>query len=439
MTELHPVLLDQLNRAVEPVNTKSKTTTRDARLPNVPNKIHAVIGMRRAGKTTYLKQLQAERRESLPPERAIYLSFEDERLAELGTEQLGLLLEEYYRRYPDLRNRESVTWYLDEVQLVDGWDRFVRRVSDSERVEFVVSGSSAKLLSREVHTSLRGRSMETVIRPFSFREALRFRDEEPHDAPRQWTPALRSRIEERFARYLRSGGFPEAQGLEASVRIRLLQGYVNDVLFRDVVERYDVSQVAALRWLVRFLLRNPAGKMSVRRLNDDLRSQGHAVSRDTASTLLEYVIDAFLIELVALASESERVRNSNPRVVYPVDTGLIKAFDSSGRGNRGHALETVVHNELARRGAEVTYYKSSAGHEVDFLARDHDGNAELIQVCADLSNPMTLEREVRGLREARQDHVAAQLTLLVTNLDSVVGVDAPGVRVLPAYEWLLGG
>lgn len=434
---LHPVLLDQLNRAVKPTAQATQWTPRDARLPEVPGKVHAVIGMRRAGKTTFLKQLQAERRRELPPERAIYLSFEDERLATLDTEQLSLLLEEYYRRYPDLRDLETVAWYLDEIQLVEGWERFVRRVSDSERVEFVVSGSSAKMLSREVHTSLRGRSLETVIRPFSFREALRYRNEEPLQAPSEWTPAQRSKVEERFTRYLRGGGFPEAQGLEARTRISLLQGYVDDVLFRDVVERHGVSQVAALRWLVRFVLRNPAGKTSVRKLNDDLRSQGHSVSRDTAAGLLGHVVDAFLLDLVPLATESQRQQDSNPRVVYPVDTGLIQAFDASGRWNSGHALETAVHNELARRRLDVGYYKSSDGHEVDFLARDYEGNDELIQVCADASAAATLERELRGLRAAAQDHPQARRTLLVMNRDSVGAVEEPGVRVLPAYEWML--
>jgi len=437
VASLHPVLLDQLNRAVLPIASPRKTTRRDARLPNVSGKVHAVIGMRRAGKTTFLRQLQAERREMLPPERAVYLSFDDDRLAELDSGQLSLLLEEYYRRYPNLRDRETVYWYLDEVQLVEGWDRFVRRVSDTEQVELVISGSSAKMLSREVHTSLRGRSMETIVRPFSFREFLRHRDEEPLEEPRLWTPAQRSSVEQRFSEYLRHGGFPEAQGLETRTRIALLQGYVDSVLFRDVIERYEVSQVAALRWLVRFVLRNPAGKLSVRRLYDDLRSQGHAVSRDTATDLLNHVIDAFLIDLVAMATESERQRNANPKVAYPVDTGLIQAFDASGRKHTGHALETAIFNELARREPDVSYYKSKDGLEVDFLTRDYEGRDELIQVCADLSSATTIERELRALRVAGLDHAGAQRTLLVMNRDAITGIEEPGVRVRPAYEWLL--
>src|SRR3990167_1092181 len=148
--------------------------------------------MRRAGKTMFLRQLLDERRQSGPAERLVYLSFDDDRLAGLELEQLGFLLEEYYRRHPALRGRETVCWFLDEIQLVPGWERFVRRVLDSEKGEIAVSGSSARRLSREAHTALRGRGMATVIRHFSFREFLRHRGEEPTKEPVHWTPAERS-------------------------------------------------------------------------------------------------------------------------------------------------------------------------------------------------------------------------------------------------------
>lgn len=163
---LHPVLEERLNAALV-AGPSAPLTPRDARLPAVPGKAHAVIGMRRAGKTTFLRQLLAERRVAPRPERAVYLSFDDDRLAGIGVDQLGFLLEDFYRRYPALRARQPVLWLLlDEIQLVPGWERFIRRVMDSERTEFVVSGSSARMLSREVHTSLGGRGMEPVICPF---------------------------------------------------------------------------------------------------------------------------------------------------------------------------------------------------------------------------------------------------------------------------------
>ncbi len=393
--------------------------------------------MRRAGKTIFLRQLLAERRATQPPERALYLSFDDDRLAEIGADQLGLLLEEYYRRYPELRGQETVTWLLDEIQLVPGWDRFVRRVLDSEHLEIVVSGSSARMLSREVHTSLRGRGMETVIRPFSFREFLRHRKEEPAKDASRWTPAERSLVEKRFREYLVEGGFPETQGLSVLLRIELLQGYVDTVLFRDVVERYGVTQVAALRWIVRHCLRNPAGSFSAHRFYQDLKAQGHGVAKDAVHAMLGHLLDAFLITAVPLATDSERRRNSNPRKLYPLDPGLIKAFDASGRSQLGHALETVVLNEIVRRKFDVGYVKTSDDVEVDFLVRYIAGGEELIQVCADPSTPETMSREIRGLGAAAAEHPSAQQRMLVLDRDQALQVKVPGVEVQPTYEWLL--
>jgi predicted AAA+ superfamily ATPase len=279
--------------------------------------------------------------------------------------------------------------------------------------------------------------METVIRPFSFREFLRHRAEEPTKAVRQWTAGERSLVEKRYREFLVEGGFPEAQGLTSSLRIELLQGYVDTVLFRDVVERFEVSQVAALRWLVRQCLRNPAGSFSVHRLTQDLKSQGHGIARDAVNAMLGHLTDAFLLSTVPIATDSERQRNSNPRKIYPADPGLIPAFDTSGRANLGHALETAVLNELERRRAEVGYVKTAEGLEVDFLVRHQNGVQELIQVCASLKSSETVARELRALDAAAKEHPRAQRRLLVLDRDAAGEVEASGVDVLPAYEWML--
>lgn len=433
---LHPVLNEKLNTAVLPAS-QPQATRRDAMLPAVPGKAHAVIGMRRAGKTTFLRQLQAEWRRSTPPERVIYLSFDDDRLDDLPMEQLSLLLDEYYRRYPELRGSATVRWLLDEVQLVNGWERFVRRVLDTEHIEIIVSGSSAKMLSREVHTSLRGRGIETVIRPFSFREFMRHRGTEPTRHIREFTAVDRSLVEKEFREYLVMGGFPEAQGLPGELRVDLLQGYVNTVLFRDIVERHNITQVAALRWLTRQCLRNPAGSLSVHRLNLDLKAQGLGVAKDTLHAMMGHLQDAFLISTVTLATDSERRRNSNPRKVYPVDTGLIHAFDRSGRTNVGHALETVVLHELERRKADIGYVRTQEGYEVDFHARFPDGKENLIQVCADTSSAGTLEREIRAMKDAATAFPHTRQRLLMLTLDQCPATPVKGIVSQPAYEWLL--
>ncbi len=434
IVSLHPVLAAKLTEAV--AASLAAATPRDVHLPAIRNKVHSVIGMRRAGKTTFLKQLCAERRATAPPERSIYLSFDDERLGTLEVQQLSLLLEEHYRRYPDLRGKHQVTWLLDEIQLVPGWERFVRRILDSELVEVVVSGSSAKMLSREVHTSLRGRGIETEVQPFGFREHLRHRGSEPERAPTRWTAAERSRVEKAFRGFLAEGGFPEAQGMPASVRIPLLQGYVETVMFRDVVERHGLTQVAALRWLIRHCLRNPGRLLSVHGLCNDLRAQGHAVGKDTVHAMVSHLQDAFLFTAVPLATESVRRQNSNPRKIYPVDHGLIAAFDPSGKSNLGHHLEVVVHTELRRRRADVGYVRNADGTEVDFLVRRPGATEELIQVCADAGDPETLARELRALESAREEYPNATQRLLIGDRSEArLAVGDVIVQAIP--EWLL--
>ena len=438
-------LQEKLSDALLPL-AATNLTRRDAVLPAVPGKAHAVIGMRRAGKTCFLKQLLAERRAHGPPERSIYLSFDDDRLAGIDASQLDALLEEYFRRYPEIRRKDErkgrAAWFLDEIQLVEGWDRFVRRVLDTESIDIVVSGSSARMLSREIHSSLRGRAMATVIAPFSFREALRHRGEEPSVRADRLTTAARSAVEKRLREYLVVGGFPEAQGsgkrpLIRATRIALLQGYVDTVLFRDVIERHAVSQVAALRWIIRHVLRNPCGSFSANKLHADLRSQGHNVAKDTVHALLDHLIDAFVIAAVPVATDSERRRNTNPKKIYPADPGLIDAFDTSGRSNTGHALETAVYNELSRRGADVTYVKTKDGFEVDFLARHPDGRQELIQVCADATDATTWQRETRALDAAHAEHPRAERTVIVLDAAAARALKHPKTQMLPAHQWLL--
>ena len=434
---LHPVLAEKLSEAVLPTPAPT-STLRDAKLPPVSGKVHAVIGMRRAGKTTFLRQLLAERRLEVPPEQAIYLSFDDDRLGELGIEQLGFLLEEYYRRYPALRGTARVHWFLDEIQFVSGWERFARRVLDTEQISLVVSGSSAKMLSREVHSSLRGRGMETIIRPFGFREFLRHCRKEPAKAPELWTAAERSHMEYQFREFLVQGGFPEIHNLATNLRIDLLQGYVDTVLFRDVVERHAISQVAALRWIVRHCLRNPAGRLSVHRLHRDLHSQGHAIGKDAVHAMMGHLIDAFLVSSVPIATESERQRNSNPRKIFPADPGLIAAFATNGRPHTGHALETAVFHELDRRDAEISYVKCGGNLEVDFLARYPDGHEELLQVCADLTEPATRERELRAMAAAAELHPQATRRMLVFHREAMAGVQGPpGLHIEAASDWIL--
>lgn len=413
-------------------------TRRDVWLPSVPaKKATAVIGMRRAGKTSLLWQLLAQRLAAgAAREDLLYFSFEDERLAGMGVADLDLMVQEYFKLHPQARQRRRVTFFLDEIQLVPGWELFARRLLDTENVEVFLSGSSARLLSREVATSMRGRAMEAVVQPFSFRECLRHAGAEPAQPVERLTNAQRSTLEQRLRHYLRAGGFPEAQGQDDRSREILLGGYVDVLLLRDVIERHAVSHPLALRWMVRQLLGNAAGAFSVNKFHADLKSQNIAVGKETLYAYLTHLEDAFLLRSVGIATDSEQRRRVNPRKAYPVDMGLVALFDRSGKANTGHALETAVALELGRRGAEIAYVRTADDFEVDFLARFPGGRSQLIQVCAQLDDPLTLARELRALAQARAEHPQAELLLIV--LDAPIAPQLPeGVTLMAALDWLL--
>lgn len=416
-------------------------TPRDVRVPKVPGKALAVIGVRRGGKTSFLQSRMAARLlEGQTRESQLLIELEDERLEGMTAQDLGWLVDEHARRFPQVRSGEhtgeKLSLYLDEVQVVPKWETVVHRLLAAGDVDIAVSGSSAKLLSREVATSLRGRAMEVLVYPFSFRETLRHAGAEPEQPWDQLSSSVRATLDTALQQYLTAGGFPEAQGIDAEDRGDLLKGYVDTMVLRDVIERYNVSNVRALRWLQRHLLATPGGNVSVRKLYDDLKSQGVSVGKDIVYSYVGYFEDAFLIRRIAMHSKSERQRMSNPEKVYPIDPGLIAIYETAGRTHRGRALETAILLELERRRYDVSWLRTPEGWEVDFFATRTGATPLLVQVCLDTSADATLEREVRALVSATALHPQAE-ALLVT-LDPSPPLTLPDrVQWWPAARWLL--
>lgn len=410
---------------------------REVQLPCLAGKADALIGMRRSGKTWRMFQEIAERLAGgASPGQLLYLNFEDERLPACNGEDLHRFVDAHRRRHPE-DIRRPLHLYLDEVQNVPGWERFVRRALDKHGTRVVVTGSSAQLLSREIATSLRGRALATELAPFSFREALIHAGV---PVPEVWPASPEDRVQLRvlFERYLRVGGFPEVQGVDERLRVRVLQDYIDVVVLRDIIERHGISNVEALRYLVRRLLAAPAGRFSLNRFYNDLKSQGRKVSKDTLYAALAHIEDAFLVFALPIDDRSEAVRTANPRKAYPVDSGLAAAHSFTAARNTGHLLETVVYLELRRRGFECGYVKTRSGFEVDFAARRRGlGGERLVQVSADVSDPATRARELRALNEAMSERGLDDALLLTLGETDSLAVAAGTVRVLPAWRWLL--
>lgn len=412
-------------------------TRRTIYVPGIKGKAIAVIGPRRGGKTTFLWQTLADRVAlGTPREGLLYFNFEDERLADMTANELQWVLEEYYLLHPEWRDQQRVLFLFDEIQRVQGWEGFTRRILDSESIELFISGSSARMLSREVATSMRGRAMEALVLPFSFRERLRHLGIEPTVTSAHLPKAERSMIEKQLRDYLVEGGYPEAQTATIRDRFELLRGYVDTTLLRDVVERHSISNPSALRWMVNQLLANAGTPFSINKFHRDLRSQGIAISKETLHAYLDYLEDAFLVRTIEIATESERGRMVNPRKSYPVDPALTPIFDRTTRSNTGHALETVIQLELERRGADVTYVRTKDNFEIDFLAHYPDGRQELIQVCANLDDATTRQREVRALLAAMQQFPNASAQLISLSLDGLPAFPS-AIHVQTASAWLL--
>lgn len=414
-----------------------KLTEREYRVPKIPKKVYSVIGMRRSGKTYFLYQVM-KRLLSDGADRSgiIYFNFEDERLADLSMENLHWIPDEYYAMFPENRSRQ-VYFLFDEIQLVAGWERFVRRLLDTENVQVYVSGSSAKMLSREIASSLRGRSVEIIIYPFSFREFTKHHHADYPNPMKRTSSRTRSLFENLLIKYLNHGGFPEAQGLIRTDRHLLLQGYVNTVLFRDIIERFNVTNITVLKTLIRHLIKNAGSRFTVNKFYNQLKSQGFKVAKTTIHEYLDYLQDAFLLYTVSIYTNSERRRMVNPVKPYIIDPGLVAAFAMRRNQDIGHLLENCVFMELCRRNARVQYIITKSGFEVDFLATYPDGTRQAIQVASDVSNPATRNRECRALLDAHP--IVPDTEFLLINLDEedTLLINGVSIQLVPAWKWLL--
>ncbi len=411
-------------------------TPRGVRLLELPGKADVVVGMRRVGKSwLLLHRIHELLAAGVPRNRILYCDFEDERFAGLRTEHLQLLDDAFFTRYPDSRGKEC-WFFFDEVQEVPGWEKFVRRLLADRQLHLTVTGSSARLLSTEIATSLRGRALATELLPFSFAECVAHQGLAKPDV---WPVAgeTRSRLQHAFARYQTVGGFPEVQSFDDEAWRRALQSYLEIALLRDVAERHAISNLPALRFVVRRLLRSIASKTSANALARDLKSQGIGVGKDQVYAYLAHLEDSYLVFLLPLHASSERRRQMNPRKVYAIDHGLVRAGVTATSADIGHHLENMVYLELRRRGEVIGYHLTEAGHEVDFVAADHAGTRQLVQACADLASAATRERELRALVEAVRETGIATATIVSLTEEGVETIDGVSIRIVPTWRWLL--
>jgi hypothetical protein len=428
-------VIDVIDQLIDDFHERAlpELVPREASVSVAERKAAVVIGMRRTGKTWFCYQhMKALLARGVPKDALLHVNFEDERLLPFQAKDFSAILDTYYRKFPDFKNRKCY-FFLDEIQRIEGWDRFVRRILDTENLEVWVTGSSSKLLSTEIATSLRGRSLTMEIFPYSFREFLRSRQVEA--GPKKLYGArARAELQSMASRYLTEGGFPEVQGLDRDLSRQVLQSYVDVVVLRDVIERHAVHNTAALRAMIRHLLSSPASRFSVNKFYNSLRSQGLSCTKNDLYEYLDHLKDAFLVYAVPIHSDSEAVRRVNPQKHYAVDTGMLSAVSVRSHLDRGALLENLAFLHLRRRGARIEYFLTGGGKEVDFLVTPSErGTRELIQVSWTLTQHDTKLREIGGLLEAMKELRIRSGTVLTWLEEGREG----RIRIVPAWKWLL--
>lgn len=406
------------------------------KLPKSVRKALVFIGMRRSGKTWAMYDyMQRLLKNGVKKEQFLYINFEDERLPSIQATELQYILEAYFELYPQYADTSKLYFFFDEINLIPGWEKFIRRLLESEKMMLCVSGSSAKMLSKEIATSLRGRTITREIFPFSFQEYLTAKKID-YSRSRLSTKD-KAKMCHHVRKYLQYGGFPETISIDETAHQEILQNYTESVIYRDIVERYDVTNIHALHWLLRHCIQNAASLMSINKIYNTLKSQNYSVSKNSLYEYMKYFEDAYCIFSVPVYDFSLSKTILKPKKIYPVDTGLITAFTIKDGFDDASKLETAVFDQLRRKTQAIHYYQTKSGKEVDFLTIDEMHQRALYQVTQSLSNPSTKKREVDALREALDSLQLDSATILTEDEEGQLDVDGKKIEIIPIWRFML--
>lgn len=403
-----------------------KTYTRDLEIPLSSRKIVTVYGPRRSGKSYYFYTLISSlMKKGTPKERLLYLNFEDDRILPLKAGDLDALVEAYFELYPD-HKKEEVFLFLDEIQNVEGWEVFVRRIHDKEKVKIFLTGSSSKLMSREIATALRGRTIAFALYPLSFHEFLRFRGIELGKNFEYGTQ--RFEVKKALEDYLEHGGFPEVV-LESDdvVRNKILEEYFESLVFRDLAERHRIRNLDLLRDLIKHLFTNTTSVFSTNSYFKSVK-QPLRISRQTVLDHLRIIQGTHYITLLPKFSWSLKEQRANPQKIICLDTGIRNRVIFRFSKDTGKAAENVVGTALLRSGNAVYYWQGK--REVDFVTAQNGGlHAVNVTFGAAVD-----DRELEGLIEFKRQFKRVEKLVLITKDTEDT---EKSVKLIPLWKWLL--
>lgn len=365
---------------------------------------YAVIlsGVRRCGKSTLLRQLIEK------TGKFYYFNFEDPRTVGFEINDFQKLNEIFLELYGDCNY-----YFFDEIQNIQKWELFVRSMLDKKK-KFVITGSNASLLSRELGTRLTGRHLRFELFPFSFKEMLEFREK------KQGINA--------FEEYLKKGGFPEYLKYDKN---EILQELFNDIIARDIVVRYKLRNAKTIKEMAIYLLTNVGKEFSY----NSLKKIFGLGSINSVISFISYFEDSYLLFPISKFDYSLKKQIISPKKIYSIDNGLSSVNSVSFASDRGQMLENIVFLQLRRKHKNIFYFKEK--NECDFLVKEKNKITNALQVCYELHDD-NKEREIQGLKEALTKFKLKQGLILTYNQEDELKVGNKKIILTPVWKWLLG-
>ena len=399
------------------------------------------MGMRRSGKTWMVYRHICDRqKQGLAKETNLYINFEDDRLDGFEIGDFQAILDVYFELYPQYIHSKDLFFCFDEIHVVPGWEKFIRRLIDTESVQICVTGSSSEMLSKELGTTLGGRSWPQEVFPYSFIEFLEFKGIDNSKAKLLGTAGSKVASQIRYFanEYLLYGGFPEAVLEPKWLHASLIQGYMDAVVLRDIVKRYAISNVNILQKFLTQVLRQLAAPLSITKVYHSLKSQGVSIGKNSLYEYLQYFEDAYAIFSVPFFSLSERVRQVNPRKVYAVDPGVITAYSVKPDFEKSSRLENGVFMHLRKSFKNICYYKTKIHkREVDFVVTTPLGDLILIQACVEMNNELTRTREIMALCEVCIEFGLSEGSIVTEDHEEEINEDGIVIHCIPFWKWAL--
>lgn len=413
------------------LNEEFDVKTRLLQPPVDTKKIVTLIGVRRCGKTSILYDTINRLSNTIEKTKILFLNFEDERL-DFEVDELDLILQSYSELYPE-QNLDECYFFFDEIQNVLGWEKYIRRVYDTVSKNIFVTGSNSKLLSSEIATSLRGRTLSYEVYPLSFSEFLAFKD----IAIDFYSSKSLAHIKNAQEKFLKNGSFPETLFLQEKYVNKTLQEYFNVLLYKDLAERYSITNTVALKFFLKRIIASTTKQISVNKIYNDLKSSGIKIGKNTLYDFLEYVQNIYLALILQKYDKSLVNKELGEKKIYSIDIGLNNATEFQFSDNIGKSLENAVFLELKRNGKEMFFYKD-ANSECDFIIKENTAIIQAIQVVYDLSDESTRGREIKGLAGACKAFNLSRGVMITSDTEDEIIHNEISIDFIPFYKWVNG-